>query len=99
MKGNDLLKGLTYVDDSLVKEAEEHKPKKSPIRFVLPVAASFAIIIAAFSIRSNYPNHLPLSPENNIPPIVGNESPHSGKDYELYFNDADSQTAADIYIE
>ena len=99
MKGNDLLKGLTYVDDSLIREAEEHKPKKSPIRFVLPVAASLAIIIAVFSIRSNYPNHLPLSPENNIPPIVGNEGPHSGKDYELYFNHADSQTAADIYIE
>lgn len=27
MKGNDLLKGLTYVDDSLIREAEEHKPK------------------------------------------------------------------------
>lgn len=63
MKGNDLLKGLTYVDDSLIREAEEHKPKKSPIRFVLPVAASLAIIIAVFSIRSNYPNHLPLSPK------------------------------------
>lgn len=99
MKGNDLLKGLTYVDDSLIKEAEEHKLKKSPIRFVLPVAASFVLIIAVFFIWSNYPNHLPLSPGNNIPPIVGNESPHSGKDYELYFNVADSQMAANIHIE
>ncbi|NLN47732.1 MAG: hypothetical protein GX154_01240 [Clostridiales bacterium] len=99
MKGNDLLKGLTYVDDSLIKEAEEHKLKKSPIRLVLPLAASFALTIAVFTIWSNYSNHLPLSPGNNIPPIVGNEGPHSDKGYILYFNEADSQIAASIHIE
>lgn len=99
MKGNDLLKGLTYVDDRLIKEVEEHKSKKSSIRFVLPVAASFAVIISAFSLWSNYLNNLPISPENNIPPIVSDEGSHANKEYVLYFNNVDSQIADALYIE
>lgn len=70
MNGKDLLNALNHVDESLINEAEKMKIKKSAIRFAIPIAASFTIIIAAFSMWSNYQNNLPISPDNNIPPIV-----------------------------
>lgn len=99
MNGKDLLNGLNYVDESLINEAEKTKIKKSTIRFAIPIAASFAIIITAFSMWSNHQNNLPISPDSNIPPIVSDEGSHSNKEYTLYFNNVDSQVAGDLYIE
>lgn len=90
MDGKDLLNGLNQVDESLINEAEKKKIKinKSNIRFAIIIAASFAIIITAFSLWSSHQNNLPISPDNNIPPV----------EYTLYFNDVDSQIAGNLYI-
>ncbi|MFA5537052.1 MAG: hypothetical protein WDA53_07775 [Bacillota bacterium] len=99
MKGNDLLNGLGYVDDCLIREAEEPRPKKSSTRFALSVAVGFAVIIAAFLIWSNFPNNLPISLGNKLPPIATSEDPHFSEDYKLYFNNAGSQVVRNINIE
>lgn len=99
MNGKDLLKGLSYVDENLINEAEKMKIKKSAIRFTIPIAASFAILITAASMWSNYQKNLPIHPDNNIPPIISDESFHANKKYTLYFNNVDNQIASDLYIE
>ena len=99
MKGKDLLNALNYVDESLIDEAEKTEIKKPILMFVIPIAASFTIIIASFLIWSNYQKDLSISPDNNISPIVSDESFHANKKYTLYFNNVDSQIASDLYIE
>ncbi len=99
MNGKDLLNGLNYIDESLINEAEKTKIKKSAIRFAIPIAASFVIIITVVSMWSNYQNNLPISPDNNIPPIVSDEDSHTNKEHTLYFNNVDSQIANKLYIE
>jgi len=99
MNGKDLLNGLNYIDEILINEAEKTKIKKSTIIFAIPIAASFAIIITAFSIWSNHQNNLPIFPDNNIPPIVSDKGSHTNKEYTLYFNNVNSQIADNLYIE
>lgn len=61
MNGKDLLKGFTYVDEGLINEGENIIIKKTKKRAILSVAASFVIVITAFSLWTNY--------KRNIPPI------------------------------
>lgn len=95
MNGKDLLNSLDYVDDELVQEAEQTKIKKSSAKFLVPMAASFAAVVTAFSIWANHQSTPPMLPNDNIPPIVSEEKPNDSKEYTLHFNKTDSQIAAD----
>lgn len=99
MNGRDLLNSLGYVDDGLVQEAEQKKIKKSSVKFLVPLAASFAVVVTAFSIWPNQQNAPPILPNDNIPPIVSEETPGDSKEYALHFNASDSQIADRLHIE
>lgn len=95
MKGNDLLRGMSYIDDSFIDEPENKTVKKPIIRYAVLFAASFAIIIAAVSLLSIGENNLPISPDITM----NSESPQPDKEYKLNFNKVDGMAARDLYIE
>lgn len=91
MNGKDLLSGLNYIDESLVSEAETKSIKKRHVRFMVPLAASFALMITAFSAWTLYYGNLPKQPGANIPPAIGDDTPKNEKKYTLYYNETDNQ--------
>lgn len=94
MNANDLLQGLTFVDEKMINDAERTRAKKPAVKFLLPIAASLAIVITASSVWTNYRHNLPVSPNDIPPPAIGDEN-----NYTLNFNEASGQMEADIYIE
>lgn len=98
MNGKDLLNSLGFVDDELVQEAEVKKMKKSPIRLFIPIAASFTVVAAAFSMWASYQNIPPLLPDDPIQPVASEDPIISNKEYTLYFNDVSGQTADRISV-
>lgn len=79
MKGKDLLRALSNVDDRFISEAEEKKHGKSVIKFALPIAACFALVFAVVLSMLNFQNM-----------FLQSGVAHSGTAYEnkytLYFN-------------
>lgn len=98
MNGNDLLKGFSYVDDDLIEKAEQIKAKKSVLRFTVPAAAVFAVVLTALLIWSGNQNDLPISSQHGNPPLTNGEDKHTGSEYTLHFNTADGIAARDILI-
>lgn len=100
MNGKDLLNSLSFVDDELIQEAETKKIKKTSIKFLIPLAASFAVVVTAFSIWMNHQNTPPiLSNDNTISPTIIDKNNSDRTQYALNFNHVDGQTASDTIIE
>lgn len=100
MNGKDLLKGLNFIDEQLIEDAEQNsiKGKTEFIKLLIPIVASFAVIIMIFPLWISHKNISPILPDNDILPLASEETHNHNKEYILYFNKADSQIAANLSI-
>lgn len=103
MNETDLLKGFSYIDENLIEEAEKKKKRKSPIRFILPIAAGFTIILTAFFMLPQMQKKGFLSLDNKSSSILHKEDfsteNSTEKEYTLYFNNVEVQAASRLAIE
>lgn len=85
MKGYDLLKGMSGIDEELLAEAEVKETKRSAVKFILPIAACLAVVVSAVLLFGK--------PEQ--PPAVNvTRAEASNKaEYTLNFNDVKSVSA------
>lgn len=74
MNGMDLLNGMGCIDEKLVEEGEQRTLKKPAIRWMLPLAACFAVIVIAASFLPMNQTPPPTAGgEPAEPPTAGNE--------------------------
>lgn len=100
MNGNDLLNGLSCVEDTLIEEAERKKIKKLYAKPSLAVVACFAAVAAAFFVRLNHQNNASLlSNGKNMPYEQREQIPNDSSNYTLYFNKASVPSATDLSIQ
>lgn len=86
MKGYDLLKGMGGIDEEMLAEAEVKANKRSAVKFILPIAACFAVVLISAVL---------LFGNSEKPPVISvtrAESSNKSK-YALNFNDAKSVSA------
>lgn len=113
MNGKDLLYGLSFIDDELVQEAAQEivqgalqvtelnkaGRKKSAIKFLVPIAASFAVAVTIFLLWTDHQTAPPfLSNDNNILPNESEQTPYDNPQYTLNFNHTDIEIAYNLYI-
>lgn len=85
MKGYDLLKSMSRIDDELLAETEVKSKKRSVVKFILPIAACLAVIVSAVLLFGN----------SEKPPVINvTRAETSNKaEYTLKFNDVKNVSA------
>lgn len=95
MNGNDILRGLGFIDEKLIYEAEHKKLniKMKIIKFIVPIAASAAIFILSFTL---YQNARWTLPQKHISDHAFSDSQKTITEYQLSFNQVSNVLAANI---
>ena len=103
MKPKEILEGLGFIDERFIEEAntKTYKQKTATnkiLRFIIPLAASFALIITSVTIWQQGQPSLPVPPSlDDVPPIVNgnNDKITEPTEYTLFLNNTDLMMSAD----